>query len=353
MRLLFVARQYPDRAGMPVAGRVAALARLVDEASRHADVRLIAGWTTAREDLPAGASGVDLRGGGVIAHVQLARAIAAASARHRPDVIVAGSPDVPAAGPRSVVVVRDYASGGWEPREGLGDRVERARLRRWARVVVPTDAARADLRAAGLDRWAVHRIPDGWAEWAECADPAPRPSGPLRVVCAGRIHPARGVHLAVDAVSRLGCDEKAGIHLDVVGPVGDARYLDQLRVMARGQPVAFWPGEPPGPRIAFANLVIYPACAPEGFADGVVDGMAHGKPVVWADHPGARETAAGAGISVPPGDVPALREVLRRALDGTLDLQRIGAEGLRIARERYDWAAVWPRWAELLESVAG
>lgn len=350
MRLLFVARRYPDRAGMAPAGRVAAFARLVGEAARHADVRLVAGWTGAREELPPGALGVDLRGGGVLAHLQLARAIAAVSARHRPDVIVAGSPDLPAAGRRSVVVVRDRAEGGWEPLDGLADLVERARLRRWARVVVPTEAARADLRASGLDRWAVHRIPEGWGEWGEPA--GPRGGGPLVLACPGRLHPAKGVHLAIDAVARLGADEKARIRLDVVGPVGDARYVDQLRVMARGQPVAFHPDAPPGPRIAAADVVVYPTCAPEGFADGVLAGMAQGKPVIWADHPGVRETAAGAGIPVPPGDVPALREVLRRALGGELELGRIGEEGREIARARYDWGAVWPRWAELLESVA-
>jgi glycosyltransferase involved in cell wall biosynthesis len=346
LRILFVARGYPPD---EISGRGLAFAGLYEEARRHADVRLVAGWRRTRGSVPAEALGVALTGSGPADHFRLARAMRQVIRRFTPDVVVASSLDLPIAARPSVAVVRDLVDTGWELARGLSNLATRIGLRRYDRIVVPTHAAREEVREAGAGRWAVERIAEGWSEWPAFEER--KPGDVLQIVTGARIHPGKGIHLAIDAVSRLTVEEKRRVRLHVVGPVADRRYLDQLRIGARGQPVSFFPDEPAGPQYQRADLAIYPTSVAEGFADRVVEAMAWGLPVVWADHPGVRETACGLGFPVIPDDVLALREVIRRALAGELPLAAVGRAGREAARARYDWSAIWPRWEELFRGL--
>lgn len=84
----------------------------------------------------------------------------------------------------------------------------------------------------------------------------------------------------------------------------------------------------------------------EGYGMVLAEAMAHGLPLVFATGGGAAETVpSGAGLKVPPGDVEALREALRRV---------ITEPGLRAALSDVSWAAGQrlPRWPETASIVA-
>jgi D-inositol-3-phosphate glycosyltransferase len=83
----------------------------------------------------------------------------------------------------------------------------------------------------------------------------------------------------------------------------------------------------------------------EGFGVVCAEAMAHGRPVVAAAVGGLLDlvTDEETGLLVPPRDVPALREALKRLLaDGELRT-RLGANARRRAQEELSWDRVTDR----------
>lgn len=349
MRLLVVAPVWHTE---QPSGRLQAFARLVELLSARHRVRLVVGYRTERSAIPGDALGVDLRGASAVtARLALWRAIRAASRRFGPDVWLGSGAELPPGRVPSVAVVRDLVQTGWESPSIPQVWARRMGLRRHARVVVPTLAALQELREAGAPRWSLVRLPDPVS-----IPPRSAPVDPTRpklvLVHPGRIHPAKGQHLSVDAVSRLTVEEKARVSLHVVGPVADKRYLDQLKIAARGQPVTLHPGEEPlAPWLRRAQVVLYPTCVPEGFADLAVLAMAHERPVIWSDHPGVRESLGGLGCPIPPDDALALRAAIRRVLSDSAALRGPARQGRRFVARRYAWEVLAPRWEEVLEGA--
>ncbi|MGH6988554.1 MAG: glycosyltransferase family 4 protein [Stellaceae bacterium] len=88
-----------------------------------------------------------------------------------------------------------------------------------------------------------------------------------------------------------------------------------------------------------ADIVASPATRPEGFGRTVIEGLAMGRPVIAADHGGAREILKDRDLGwlVPPGDAAALA----RALDEVLALDparshALAARGMALVRDRFD-----------------
>jgi glycosyltransferase involved in cell wall biosynthesis len=173
-------------------------------------------------------------------------------------------------------------------------------------------------------------------------------------VCAGRLLPAKGQHLAIDAVARLDRARKDRVRLTIAGAVVDPVYLDQLRVQAWGQPVEFVL-DPPflAPILQQADVVLLPSIAESGFCTTAVEAMACGAPVIWADRPATREAVGGVGCSIPPGDVEALRDALRSWVDDPTAREATAARGLAHVRQHNGWDRVWPQWDATLREAAG
>jgi hypothetical protein len=53
-----------------------------------------------------------------------------------------------------------------------------------------------------------------------------------------------------------------------------------------------------------------------------------------------------------PASVEALRELVRAALSGAIDLRAAGVRGHAFARDRYGWERILPRWRTIIGGTA-
>lgn len=352
MKILMVAASLPpDR----WSGAARALRDLWGQARMHHEVRLVAGWWRDRGALPADATAVSLRGlSAPRAQARLAAAVWAEARRLRPELIVSGTVALPPLGAPVVVVSHDLRLAPGPGQAALRRAAFAALARRARRVVTTSVASAADLSALGLASSAVRVVPGAVdLEHFRPGASARAPDAPVHIVCAGRVLPAKGQHVAIDAVARLDRARKARVRLTITGAVVDPVYLDQLRVQAWGQPVEFVL-DPPllAPILQTADIVVLPSVAESGFCTTAVEAMACGAPVIWADRPATREAVGGVGLPFPPGDVDALRAALRAWIDEPALRSEAAARGLAQVRGNNGWDSVWPQWDALLQAAA-
>jgi glycosyltransferase involved in cell wall biosynthesis len=211
------------------------------------------------------------------------------------------------------------------------------------------------------------------------AIPYPRPkndandSPPLAarekvVLYVGRVHPEKGVHLLVDAFSRVAGNELADWKLMIVGPSevreggGGADYLDRLNQIAANAPIEFC-----GPifdeallatMYRRARIFVYPSLARRGETFGLapLEAMSHGCAVVVSNLRCFRDFIIDdeTGIVFDQStDDPAgsLANTLRAAAD-PLRLARIAQAGLRKSEE-FSLAHVAERFLEDFDLLRG
>ncbi|WP_374407144.1 glycosyltransferase family 4 protein [Pelagerythrobacter sp.] len=90
------------------------------------------------------------------------------------------------------------------------------------------------------------------------------------------------------------------------------------------------------PAIREASVFVLPSYR-EGTPRSVLEAMAMGRPIVTTDAPGCRETVTGGvnGRLVPVGDAEALASAMEELGSSRALRQAMGAESVRIAREKY------------------
>lgn len=343
MRILAVSRSlHPSSLG-----RSAAFARLVDRLAEATVVFRVQGHEGGGARPGPNTLGVDLRGHGPLSGAfALWRAVREVGARFRPDLVLTDGLDLPLTRTPVVAVVRDLVGTGWDAVGGR--RGWRVRARRCAAVVVPHDLVRRALTAVGVDPFRIHVVPELVAVPGAIA---PWPEG-TPFLHPGAIHPAKGQHVSIDAISRLPASVKARVQLVVAGPVVQERYLAQLRVAASGQPVTFVTGEPAWPELfAACRAVTYPTSLDEGCPDAALLAMAHGRAVLAPDRPTLRDQLGPGAVLLPPGHVGALRDAIAAVAEGTIDARGVGARGASFVAERHGWPSVWQRYRTLFASV--
>lgn len=139
------------------------------------------------------------------------------------------------------------------------------------------------------------------------------------ILLPARLTRWKGQLLAIEAVSRL----PARDHAPVLVLAGDAQgreaYVREIEETATRFGVAVrLPGhvtDMPGALMA-ADLVLAPSIEPEAFGRSAAEAQAMGRPVIVADHGGAREVVEDGvtGWRVPPGDAGALAGAIETAL---------------------------------------
>lgn len=222
---------------------------------------------------------------------------------------------------------------------GTGPRIERRRLAKrvfdltlgrslWpgvARALAVTEAERRQLVGLGLDPRSITVVPNP-VDLAEFDTPPPADpfrrrlglAGARVVLFLGQLTPRKSVDVLVRAVARLARPE---IRLVVAG--NDRGPGPALRRLVRAlglEPVTTFTGVLAGRErleaLAAADVVAYPS-RQEVFGLVPLEALLAGTPVVVADDCGAAEVIGrtGGGVTVPPGDPPALAEAIRGILE--------------------------------------
>lgn len=172
-------------------------------------------------------------------------------------------------------------------------------------------------------------------------------SGTPRLLCIATITPRKGQDLLVEALSGLTslpwqCDligalDRADAYVDEVHKAIDAHQLNErIRLL----------GSQPTDRLTEhyrqADLFVLPSHY-EGYGMVITEALAHGLPVVTTTGGALAHTLPdAAGIKVPPGDVTALRDALKRMLEEPETYRRYQTG----AREIRDTLGDWNRAAE-------
>ena len=165
------------------------------------------------------------------------------------------------------------------------------------------------------------------------------------VLFLGRLHRIKGIDFLVEAFARLREEVKDAI-LVIAGPdEGELAHLQALvGRLQLGEGVRF-----AGPLYSQEKLAAYVDAdvlaspgAYEIFGLVPFEALMCGTPVVVGDGSGVSELIreAGAGYIVPPGDVDALADSLRRALTGGAETQAQVAAGQAFVRRELDWDAI-------------
>jgi glycosyltransferase involved in cell wall biosynthesis len=219
-----------------------------------------------------------------------------------------------------------------------------------ARGVIVTSASTARALAAfGVAASRVTVVEPG-------TDPAPLSTGSgeaMNLLCVATVTPRKGHLLLVDALAALR-DRPWTLHCAGSLAMDPACAAELKRAIQRhalgGRILLHGECDEAGLRLLYAraDAFVLPSFH-EGYGMALAEALAHGLPVLSTLAGAVPDTVpAGAGVLVPPGDGPALREALRRLLDDAP--WRAGlAAGARAARQGLPaWPASAARFANAL-----
>lgn len=347
-----VARRFPPDVR---SGTERVFENLYNQARQRHEVRLVVGYTRARDQVPPEAVAVDLRG---LSKAQSWAAIAKAciqeELRFKPDAVLGNSIEVVTLRTPLACIVHDLNFGSLDRGLSSQAKVQFYRLRsRFSKCLITvSDAARKSLKEAGLKPRSFHVIHNG----VDLAQFSPyqqeREDKEVHLAYPSRILPGKGQHLAIDAVARLPRLHKRRASLTIVGAVVDTIFYDQLKVQAHEQPVEFATDVV---EIASyyqkADIILFPTLLEEGFGFTAVEAMACGKPVIYFEQSAVREATGGLGIGVPRGDVDAMRDAIRDLMDDPDRREALGKAGRAYVEEHYAWSVVWRNYERILEGL--
>ena len=173
---------------------------------------------------------------------------------------------------------------------------------------------------------------------------APRPgrpaSEPFEILCVGRLTPAKGQHILIDAIERL-AQEGRQARLRLVGSGPYETSLREHAARSAAAECAVFEGAINQDRIrdfyAAADAFCLPSFA-EGLPVVLMEAMAMELPCVTTQIAGIPELIRDGvdGLLVPPSDLDALVKALARLMDNAELREQIGKSGRARVVEHYD-----------------
>lgn len=179
------------------------------------------------------------------------------------------------------------------------------------------------------------------------------------VAVVAHLHPSKGHHVAIEALARCpgGARPLLAIAGDRIYGAQSARYLDELRLLARSRGVAddvVFLGGVSEVELVYgaADVVVHPAVHPEGFGRVVVEAQLCGTPVVATGIGGVLELVVDGvtGLLVAPDDPQALIAGIESVLGDPELAGRLVANGRR-AGQRFSREAHVERMDRLYRKV--
>ncbi|HUF89393.1 MAG TPA: glycosyltransferase family 4 protein [Gemmatimonadota bacterium] len=187
-------------------------------------------------------------------------------------------------------------------------------------------------------------------------EPAPPGLDPPRVLCVGRLVPAKGFDLVLRALAAL-VEAHPALSLAIAGEGPERSRLEalatELEVAGR---VSFegWidPRAVPA-RMAEASLVALPSHR-EGLPVVAVEAAWSGRPIVGANVSGMREVVdhGRTGLLVPAGDRDALARAIDEIVRDPAGARRMGLEARRLAVRRFSLDGMLDAYESLYERLA-
>ena len=182
-------------------------------------------------------------------------------------------------------------------------------------------------------------------------------NGPLRLLAVGTITPRKGHRLLVEALADL---REFDWRLTCIGSLerDPATAAELRRVIAEenlGDRIALigeCPQELMSSAYLDADIFVLPSYQ-EGYGMVYAEALAHGLPVIATTAGAIPDTVpATASLLVPPGDVAALRDALRRMFTDANLRSGLAAGAASAAADLPDWPAAVRRWAAAFDRLA-
>lgn len=226
-----------------------------------------------------------------------------------------------------------------------------------AGVLVPSARTRSDIAALGIAETAIAVVEPGLD--APLSKPRNRhhgDGGPLNLLCVGSVIERKGHVDLIEALALLGAPPW---RLECVGSLDrDPRAVAGLRaalartgLAARVELHGEVSPETLDRLYARADLFVL-ASRHEGYGMALAEAMSYGIPVVSTCAGAIPHTVPeGAGMLVPPGDIGAIADALRRLMSDPTKRQAMGRAARAV--RRHTWPEAARRFLEAIESIGG
>jgi phosphatidylinositol alpha-mannosyltransferase len=182
------------------------------------------------------------------------------------------------------------------------------------------------------------------------ADPADRDN---TVVFIGRHDPRKGLEVLLRAWPDVRRETNATLKVIGADPRAVRLLMTRQKLTDDGiELLGVLVGDPLTHELARAKLLCAPSLGGESFGMVLTRAFGCATPVIASDIPGYDQVMAPeVGVTVPPGDSDLLGQALIELLTDEPRRQRLGEGARERALERYGWAKLADRLAEIYESV--
>ncbi|MDQ1435763.1 MAG: phosphatidyl-myo-inositol alpha-mannosyltransferase [Actinomycetota bacterium] len=350
MRVAMICPYSMSRPG-GVQGQVLGLARELRQLD--VDVRIVAPCDGPPPDATILSVGptVEWESNGSVAPISPGRATARRTAEAlrtlEPDVVHLHEPIVPGPTVSALIgfngpMVGTFHAAGEVPYQWLRPALRSLMMRLTYRVAVSESARET---AAGNWTGAEYTVLWNGIEIERVASATPAPAPRPTVLFIGRHEPRKGLEVLIDAWAGIERDARLQV-------VGVGQQTEELQRRAVGD--VEWFGTvtdvPRNELLRGATAFCAPSLRGESFGVVLLEAMAAGAPIVASAIEGYQNVARPGkdALLVPPGDVDALRDALRRLLDDSELRARLVASG-RERAEQFSMRRLAQRYVELYE----